>query len=252
MMATNPDLSVCVLAYSSADTISDFVDELRRSLEQLEASWEIVLVGNYFEERGDRTPAVLRALAAEDSRLHVIAEPKQGMMGWDMKSGLAAARGNVIAVIDGDGQMPAADVVRVYEHLLAEDLDLAKTYREQRDDGPWRRFISVVYNSLFRLLFPGLGCRDINSKPKVMTRAAYEAIQLYSDDWFIDAEIMIEARALELRVGEVATTFRELSRRRSFVRPTAILEFMFELLRYRWRGLYRVRRPAFERDSDRA
>ena len=88
-----------------------------------------------------------------------------------------------IAVIDGDGQMPAEDVVRVHRLLVDEQLDLAKTHRVQRDDGAYRGLISTVYNGLFRILFPGMGLRDINSKPKVMTREAYHRLDLKSDGW---------------------------------------------------------------------
>src|SRR5437763_1627489 len=79
--------------------------------------------------------------------------------------------------------------------------------RVERGDGLSRRLVSALYNGVFRLLFPGFPVRDVNGKPKLLTRAAYERLSLASDDWFIDAEIMIQARRLGLRVGEVETVF---------------------------------------------
>ena len=228
-----PEISVVVLAYRSATTIASFVDSLVESLDKEKLLWEIVLVGNYFEGVEDKTPEVVKGIAAKDTRIKVVAEIKKGMMGWDMKSGLRAATGKTLAVIDGDGQMPSGDVGRVYQLMKTNGLDLAKTYRGKRSDGPYRKFISMVYNILFKLLFPRINAWDINSKPKIMTREFYEAVHLESNGWFIDAEIMIFARRLHAKIGEIETVFLSMDSRPSFVKPLSILEFLGNLFWYR-------------------
>ena len=228
-----PEISVVVLAYRSAATIRNFVDSLIDSLEKENLLWEIVLVGNYFGEVEDRTPEVVRDIAARDSRIKAVVKIKKGMMGWDMKSGLQAATGKSLAVIDGDGQMPSSDVIRVYQLMKKNGLDLAKTYRAKRNDSSYRRLISVGYNILFKLLFPGINAWDMNSKPKIMTREFYEKMNLESNGWFIDAEIMIFARRLQARIGEVQTVFFSMDSRPSFVKPYSILEFLVNLFWYR-------------------
>ncbi|MBT5028993.1 MAG: glycosyltransferase family 2 protein [Nitrospina sp.] len=228
-----PDISVVVLAYRSASTIEGFVDSLVDSLQAAKIDWEIILVGNYLAGTGDQTPEVVRKIADADPRIKFVAEVKQGMMGWDMKSGLEAATGNNLAVIDGDGQMPCADVIRVYSLMVDNGYDLAKTVRVVRSDGFYRLIISRVYNILFKCLFPGINARDMNSKPKIMTREFYQNLNLQSDDWFIDAEIMIKARSLKMKIGEIETTFHSIDSRPSFVKPLAILEFLTNLIGYR-------------------
>jgi hypothetical protein len=163
-------------------------------------------------------------------------------MGWDLRSGLALATGEYLAVIDGDGQVLVEDLVRVYRLLREQGLDLAKTYRKQRGDGLKRKLFSLVFNGLFHLLFPGVPARDINAKPKILTRAAFERMSLQSTDWFIDAEILIQARRLGLRIGETETEFLGLTGRRSFIKLAAVFEFLRNLLRYRIVELRRRRR----------
>ena len=227
-----PEISVVVLAYRSAETISSFVDSLVDSLEKENLQWEIVLVGNYFEGTGDQTSEVINKIASREPRIKVVTKIKKGMMGWDMKTGLQAATGKALAVIDGDGQMPSGDVARVYQLMKENGLDLAKTYRTKRNDGSYRRFISTVYNVLFKIMFPGIKASDMNSKPKIMTRAFYEKINLDSNGWFIDAEIMILARRLNIKIGEIETIFHSMDSRPSFVKPLSILEFLFNLFNY--------------------
>ncbi|MDD2239289.1 MAG: glycosyltransferase family 2 protein [Kiritimatiellae bacterium] len=231
-----PELSVVILCYHSADVVRDLVAQVEREMEEARIDYELVLVGNYLPgDTKDRTPEVLKELAESKPRFTVVAREKQGMMGWDMRLGLEAAKGRHIAVIDGDGQMPMSDVIKVYRVLQVGRYDLVKTFRAQRQDGVYRRTISGFYNFLFRLLYPAAHVfRDINSKPKVMTREAYDKIHLVSNDWFTDAEIMIEALRHDLSVGEVSTVFYRNERRGTFVPISAIFEFLGNLIYYRF------------------
>jgi glycosyltransferase involved in cell wall biosynthesis len=209
------------------------VERLQRTLSLCNFSWELVLVGNYIEGSDDETPQVVKKLAEESPNIRTVIRPKQGMMGWDMRMGLDAARGTYIGVIDGDGQFPPESIIACLLKCELEDLDLTKTYRVIRDDGLYRRLISAVYNAVFSLLF-GFKVRDINSKPKIMRRDKYELLHLQSDDWFADAEIVIRARELGLKIGETPVHFKINDSRGSFVKPKAILEFTSNLLKYRF------------------
>ena len=235
-----PYISVIVLCYQSGDTIRLFVEQLISSLENYDPNWEVILVANYFKESGDVAPDVVREIAANDKRIKTVTMVKKGMMGWDMKSGLEVATGQNLAVIDGDGQMPAEDALRVYKKLKEENLDLVKTYRVRRDDGLYRTSLSVIFNIIFKILFPGLGCWDINSKPKILRREFYEKMDLQSNDWFTDTEIMIQSREMKLKIGEIPTTFKHLYSRPSFVEISAILEFTVNLMKYRLHAYWKL------------
>ena len=230
---SEPHFSLVVLCYRSGQNIIPFVERLQRTLSRCNFSWELVLVGNYIEGSDDETPEVVKKLAAGSDNIRTVIRPKQGMMGWDMRTGLDAARGTYIGVIDGDGQFPPESIVACLLKCELEDLDFTKTYRVIRDDGLYRRLISAVYNTLFSLLF-GFKVRDINSKPKIIRRDKYELLNLQSDDWFADAEIVIRARELGLKIGETPVHFSINDTRGSFVKPKAILEFSSNLLKYRF------------------
>ena len=230
---TEPHFSLVVLCYRSGKSIIPFVERLQRTLSRCNFSWELVLVGNYIEGSEDETPQVVTKLAEESPNIRTVIRPKQGMMGWDMRMGLDAARGTYIGVIDGDGQFPPESIIACLLKCELEDLDFTKTYRVIRDDGLYRRIISGVYNAIFSLLF-GFKVRDINSKPKIIRRDKYELLHLQSDDWFADAEIVIRARELGLKIGETPVHFKVNDNRGSFVKPKAIFEFASNLLKYRF------------------
>ena len=245
---TEPHFSLVVLCYRSGQSIIPFVERLQRTLSRCNFTWELVLVGNYVEGSDDETPQVVKKLAEGSDNIRTVIRPKQGMMGWDMRMGLDAARGKYIGVIDGDGQFPPESIIACLLKCELEDLDLAKTYRVIRDDGLYRRFISAVYNGIFSLLF-GFKVRDINSKPKIIRREKYELLHLKSDDWFADAEIIIRARELGLKIGETPVHFKSNDNRGSFVKPKAILEFSSNLLKYRFSTNQRTKTGSLSRSA---
>ncbi|MFH1665262.1 MAG: glycosyltransferase [Candidatus Omnitrophota bacterium] len=234
-----PEISVVILCYGAGQRIYGFVAKTIKLLDRFVPSWEIVLVGNYFEGRGDTTPGIVKEIASKRDNIKVVAMVKQGMMGWDARSGLERASGRYICLIDGDEQMPYRDIVRVYRKIKSDGLDLVKTYRALRYDGFARIAVSLIYNTLFSVLFPGIKAWDMNSKPKILKREAYDRMELVSDDWFLDAEIMIQARRLRLKMGQVPSKFYKCNYRNSFVKGNTLFEFLKNLFFARIREFFK-------------
>lgn len=232
--SSRPELSVVVLCYRSEENIIPYVAQMEKELQTEGLSnYELVLVGNYFPGSSDRTPEIIRELAQRNPKIVSVALPKEGMMGWDVITGFRAATGEAVALIDGDGQMPPHDIVRLYRVLKSGEFDFVKTFRIKRLDGAYRRFISKWYNIIFHLLFPGIPFRDMNSKPKLLSRRALEQMKLECKGWFSDGEIMLEVRRLNLSFAEVPTVFRENEWRSSFVKFWTIFEIFGYMLLYR-------------------
>ena len=89
----SPEISVVILAYRSGEGIHSFIESMVQSLEKNEPDWEIILVANHFVDDGDPTPRIVNDIAQYHPRIQIVSRIKEGMMGWDMKSGLEAATG---------------------------------------------------------------------------------------------------------------------------------------------------------------
>ena len=232
------EISIVILCYKAGREIIKFIDCIYSRGNERKIEFEIILVANYWPNENDITPSIVKRYALNKNNCLVVSKPKEGMMGWDMRSGLDEAGGRVIVVIDGDTQFEPNLVFWVYDKLRTDNLDLCKTYRVDREDGIYRKLISKIFNHFFILLFPikkyKKEYRDINSKPKAFLSSAYRKMDLKADDWFIDAEIMLHARNMELRIGSFPISFYN-SKRESFVKPFAIIEFIKNIL-YHWLG----------------
>lgn len=227
-------ISVVVLGYRAEKLLIPLVARLDKSLALLRLPYEIVIVANFWPDQKDQTPRVALQIAKSNPRARVIAKPKEGDMGWDMRQGLKAVRGAIIAVLDGDTQNPVEDAASAIA-LLSKDthIDLVKARRVKRYDGHFRIIQSKIYNMFFRLLFQSNPLSDINAKPKAFRRQTLQKLELTANDWFIDAEIMLEALKNGFKVQEFETVFYKNPYRHSFVNVKTILEFIFNMLHYR-------------------
>ena len=235
-MVSTPKLSVVILCYRSGKSVFDFFEGIKQQIGDAIPNHEFVLVANYLDGSDDRTGDYANTLATQNKNCTALSIPKKGMMGWDMRQGLDSATGDVLCIIDGDGQFPISSILDCYQLMEKENLDLVKTYRETRNDGIYRRIISTAYNLIFKILFPGLNSKDVNSKPKLLRSSAYKKMKLTSDDWFVDAEIMLNVRDHKMSFKEIPVEFDELKGRKSFVKPQAIIEFLINMVRYRLRN----------------
>lgn len=232
-MPSAPELSVVVLCYRAEDELPHVVAPLHAELEAEGVPYELVLVANYWPGQQDRTPEYAEAFARDHPNVLVVATPKHGDMGWDLRSALAAAAGDYLVYLDGDGQVPAPAALDVYRRLEQSGADVAKGRRHLREDGSVRSITSLGFNLLFRIVFGTRGLWDVNGQPKGLTRAAYERLDLRTDDWFTDAEILLKARAVGLEIVEVPVRFLAKRTRGSHVGPATVWEFLVNMLRWR-------------------
>ncbi|MBN1364654.1 MAG: glycosyltransferase family 2 protein [Syntrophaceae bacterium] len=228
-----PEISVVILCYKEGQRLSSFVNRTANLLERLFIPWEIVLVANYWDNKDDETPKEAKKISTQMSNIKVVSILKQGGMGWDARNGFEKASGKFICLIDGDGQMPPESIIRVYEKIKNDKLDFVTTYRTERGDSILRKVNSYIYNLVFRILFPRIKVKDANSKPKIFTKEIYSKMRLSANDWFLDAEILIQCARMRLKIEEIPVTFNKCISRESFVRIDAIFEFIVNLLRAR-------------------
>jgi glycosyltransferase involved in cell wall biosynthesis len=228
-----PELSVVLLCYQAEEQLPHVAGPLHEELEASEISYQLVLVANHWAGSGDRTPDHAAAFARERRHVAVVARPKAGGMGWDLRAGLELARGDYLVYLDGDGQVRTHDVLEVFRRLRETGADVVKGRRQPREDGSVRTLTSLGYNVLFRLLFRTGPLWDVNGQPKGLTRAAYERLDLRTDDWFTDAEIVLKARAAGLEIVEVPVRFLPRQRSSSLVGLGTVWEFLVNMARWR-------------------
>lgn len=133
-------------------------------------------------------------------------------------------------------------MVKIYDKLQEDGLDLCKARRVKRKDGLRRLVLTRIYNYFFFPLLFKTESRDVNGCPKLFKKQALLKLNIQSTDWFIDPEIMIKSHRAGLKVGEVPVVFHPRERGVSKVRLSTAVEFIINLLRYRITGKFPMRK----------
>lgn len=219
-------LSIVVPSHNESDNLKQLVPRLVETLSLFRDSYEIIVVDN---ASTDDTQNALRTLCERFPRVRAVYEPEKGF-GSAILRGLRECRGEIMGYIHADNQMSPDAILRIYHTLKQDTLDLCKATRINRHDGMTRFIITKVYNLLFRLMF-AVTLRDINGSPKLFTRKFFERAKIESRDWFIDPEIIIKAKRMGAKIGEVEISTFPRKAGVSQVRMTTVLEFIKHMLR---------------------
>jgi dolichol-phosphate mannosyltransferase len=142
-----PEFSVVAPVRNEADNVEQLAKELAETLAG--RAYEMIFVD---DSSIDDTRARLQALKDKFPALRVIGHRKNAGQSRAVRTGVSAARSNVIVTIDGDGQNDPTDVTGLVGQLIRADaphnLGLVQGRRDKRLDSGWKRFGSKLANSV--------------------------------------------------------------------------------------------------------
>ena len=197
---------------------------------------ELVLVDN---GSTDDTSATIDSLIANGLPVTKASVPVNRGQGLGIRTGLSAGRGRHIGYVNADGQVTPDDVVRVYTATRAAPNALVKARRPERAESLLRAVVSTVYNATMHIFFWGMPSSDVNCNPKILPASVLRVMELSSDDWFLEAEVMLKARHLRIPVVEVDVQSHQRQAGRSHVRIATVLEFLRNIVVFRLGGPWR-------------
>jgi len=158
-------VSVVVPVKDEAGNVGPLAREIAAALSG--EAHEIIFVD---DGSGDATPTELKALKAEIPTLRVLRHARNLGQSRAIRSGVMAARGAVIATLDGDGQNDPADIPKLLV-LLRSDPGLAMVsgVRVKRRDKASRKLASRLGNGLRNAML-GDGASDTGCGLKAFHR----------------------------------------------------------------------------------
>ena len=188
-------LSVVIPLYNEEENVALLQQEVDKALAGID--YELVLVDDGSSD--NTVAAVLR-----NERTRLLEFEKNTGQSAAMFAGIHAARGEIIATLDGDLQNDPADIPKLLDHMEAEGLDLVCGYRAKRKDTTFKRIQSRIANNV-RSRFIGDGVRDTGCSLKAMRRACREGLMPFTGmHRFIPALI----KNAGYKVGEIPVNHR--------------------------------------------
>jgi undecaprenyl-phosphate 4-deoxy-4-formamido-L-arabinose transferase len=162
----SPDLSIVVAMYNEEAIVPEFIARLCAALNALDPAptAEIIAVD---DGSSDATLQLLKLEAAKEPRLRVVELACNVGQLHAVNAGLSLARGNWVAMMDGDLQHDPADLSKFWKECRA-GIDLIGSYRETRIDSWKRRAITWTANRVNRFM-TGCTVKDFGSSYRVIS-----------------------------------------------------------------------------------
>lgn len=192
--------SLCMPAYNEADNIEDTLDAACSVLPEFVEKFEIVVVNDGSK---DNTSEVVGRYSERDPRVRLVNHHLNRGYGAAVTSALQAAKGDLIAFTDSDGQFTLLDLPQLLTRL--QDHDVVIGYRYDRADNMMRKFNAKAWNWLIRTIL-GVRVRDLDCAFKLFRRDVLDKLQLTATGAAINAEIMVQCGRLGVRMCEMPVT----------------------------------------------
>ena len=228
-------LSLVVPTYDESANIVPLLVELTQLLDELlGAAYEIIVVD---DDSPDRTADLAREFAATTPRVRVLCRSGERGLSTAVIRGWQCARGDVLGVIDGDGQHPP-QVLRALWQEIALGSDLAVASRHVEGGGVsewslWRRAVSRAAQLIGLVVLPDSVGRvsDPMSGYLLVRRRATSGVTLDPLGYKILVELLARGRIRS--IAEVPYVFRERTVGASKLTGGIYVEYLRHLVRLR-------------------
>lgn len=231
--------SVVIPTLNEEQAIAEVLDEIPDSLWR---QGEVIVV----DASRDRTAEIARQRGAR-----VVEATRRGK-GFQTRLGVGRSRGDIIILMDGDGEHPPDHIPSLIEKLEeGYDIVLGTRNRVKLLKHPTMGILFYLYLPGLLLMFKlvGLGLRGTPLTGfRCMWRDTWDRMRLKSNNFLFEAEMNIQIADLDLSWSEVHIPFRERYKGMQDSRVLksnsirVIVKYTFSHILKKWAGVFMIDR----------
>lgn len=189
--------SLCMPCFNEAEVIEDWLQCCLAILPAFLDEFEIVVVD---DGSSDGTGDAIARVTGMDARVRLVQHAENKGYGAAVTTALRACEGELICMVDGDGQFNLLDLPRLL--VKADEADVVIGYRFDRADTRMRKLNAKSWNHLIRLLL-GVRVNDLDCAFKLFPRWVVDQLQLTSQGACISAEMVVQCVRSGLVISQV-------------------------------------------------
>ena len=221
-------LGVGFLAYNEEDLIARTVAEAVDSLSAIpNLSWHVVVVNDGSK---DRTGEIAEELARKDPRVSVVHHDGNKGYAVATETALRNVPGEVVMVVDGDGQHTMADAP-IFLEAIDRGADVVFCWKKVRHDPLGRLVLSKGLNTLSHWIL-GSPLHDINAGCRAFRRDVARRIEIKHRINFVGDEIFVRCSIAGWKVAEVIVRHFPREAGQSIHRPFKMAGTIARVIRY--------------------
>lgn len=140
-------ISLVIPVYNEEVLIFELFNRVQKAMETAGQDFEVLLVDDGSQ---DSTLEKLKIVHSKDRRFKVVSLSRNFGHQAAYTAGLSYAKGEYIAMMDGDLQDPPELIPEMYRKAQAEDLDIVYGRRKQRQEKFFKRLFIKIFHSLYK------------------------------------------------------------------------------------------------------
>lgn len=171
-----PELSIIIPVRNEEGNVRPLLAEIEDVFRRSDIPWEVLFVD---DASTDSTRVHLQALTLENPKVGVLIFDIHQGKSAALAAGIAVARGQFLAMMDGDLQNCPADLLKMVEVMKADpSIDFVQGVRKDRRDS-WAKKAASRVGLFARLAVLSDPCPDSGCGLRVMTREAGGMLPLH-------------------------------------------------------------------------
>lgn len=202
-------VSVVIPTLNEAGTIRQAIDTINNSVTYPK---EIIVVD------GNSTDGTVEIV--KDTNARLIIEPRRGY-GLALRTGMKAARGNVVIMVDADGTYEFRHIDRLVDRLLEKDADMVLATR-MYDPNKAMGFLNFLGNKVITFtydFFYSQFLSDTQSGFRAISREKLDSVRFKETDMPFATEMLIQFAREGYNMVEIPTTYKPRTYGKTKLKP---------------------------------
>lgn len=241
-MKMNEALSIsCIIPmYNERDNAAKIISRAEDIFKKLSIDYEIIII-----ESGstDGTWQRINEVIKDRGNVYAFHQERREGMGSALRLGYTKCRKDLVCLLDADSPFDMMYFKKAVPILLENDCVIGYRVGAKEQNYKWayhnmgkkgavlRQMYHLGYILMLRLIF-GLKIRDVNFSFKIFRRECIQGLNLISNGWFIDAEIILELRRKGILPVEMPVEYTDRIAGQSTVNIFTPLHMLYEMLKY--------------------
>lgn len=220
-------ISIVFPVLNEEDTIRGLVENSISKLKKMPYEYKIIIVNN---ASTDNTGQIIEKLAESYPFVKVVHHPSNLGYAMSTLTGFKNSDGEIVVVIDGDGQHTVDDVP-AFVNKIESGYDILFGWKVKRNDPAMRIIITKVLNFLARLIlrYP---YHDINCGYRAVTREVADKIKIRHKLNSVGPEIYVWGKLHNCKMAELPVQHFPREAGSSVHVPWTLPRTIFKMIKY--------------------
>ena len=164
--------SLVIPIYNEEKLIDELLDRTVQSIESFTKEYEVILVD---DGSTDKSLQIMLARKEKNNRIKLLSLSRNFGHQAAFTAGLEYAKGDIVAMMDGDLQDPPALLPEMYRKICEEEYDIINAKRTGRKGSSSRNIYARMFHSVFKSI-GDIKYMESYGNYSVMTRQAVDAL----------------------------------------------------------------------------